>query len=314
MNQKLLYILLFSEFSVLLALVLLTAEFPSLFSSFLAFPFEQIGMGLRALSLTGRLGNGLALAIWVGLSASPLISVMKHKGNKSCNNESIALALLSVSLLFVLMGMANPVMIVSVFPDIGGGGLPAMKSIMGSAVWSIAVLWGVLRLLRLFRAGDTNKLLGYLRALLYTLCALFTGIIAISCGSVLAGGLADIQRSMDGVMTIVRFLVAALPYALDIVITLSALTLLDALLSDDASGAVNCTNKLSRLCCLSLGITTVSMAVLNILQLVLSPWLSDIAGTVKIPIMSLAFVLAVLLVARLIAENRQLKEDNDLFI
>jgi len=314
MNRKVLYILLGAQFAALVVLVLLTKEFPKLFSSLLAFPFEQLGAALRALSLSGKVGNGLALLIWVGLSLSPLIPILRHKGKQGCKYESVALILLSIALFLVLYGMANPVMLYNAFPDMGESALPVMKAVMGTAVWSLTVLWVVLRLLRLFLAGDTNKLLGYLRAMLYALCALFTGVIALSCGASLVSGLADVQRGLDGVMTVVRFLVAALPYALDIAVTLSALTLLDALLSEEESDVAKLSDKLSRICCISLGVVTASAASLNVLQLIFSRQLSDIAVTVDIPIMSLAFVLAVLLVARLIAENRRLQNDNDLFI
>lgn len=314
MKRKRLYVLLGAEFAALLILVLLTNEFPKLFSSLMAFPFEQSGAALRALSLSGQVGNGLALVIWAGISLSPLMSILRHKGEQSYKYESAALILLSIALFLVLYGMANPMMLCYAFPHMGDSALPVMKAIMGTAVWSITVLWVVLRLLRLFRAGDTNKLLGYLRAMLYTLCALFTGVIALSCGASLVSGLANAQRGPDGVMAVVRFLAAALPYTLDIAVTLSALTLLDALLSEKDCDVAKPADNLSKLCCISLGIVTASAAILNVFQLTFAQHLSDIAVTVDIPIMSLAFVLAALLAARLIAENRRLQNDNDLFI
>lgn len=314
MKRKSLYILLGVELVALMALVLLTIELPSLFSSLLAFPFEQIGAGLRTLSLTGRLGNGLALAICGGVSILPLLLALRHRMEKNYARENAALYGLTVVLFLVFIAIANPTVLYAVFPNTTEEFLPVIKAVMGCTVWSVVVLWLVLRLLRLFNEGNTNKLLSYLRTLLYALCALFVGVIALSCGTILINGLADMQQSLDGVMAVVRFLAAALPYALDIVITLSALTLLDTLLSDDASGAVNCANNVSRRCCMALGVTTASEATLNVLQLVLAKWLSDVAVSLDIPFMSIAFVLAVLLFSRLIAENRQFKDDNDLFI
>jgi hypothetical protein len=314
MKRKVLYSLLSVEFVALLALMLLTVEFPNLFSSLLAFPFEQIGVGLRALSLTGQIGNGLALAIWVGLSMLPLIPAWQHRKDKTRVWENGSYYLLSGLLLFVLYGMANPTISYSYFPEIGDSFLPVMKAILGATVWSVVVMLVIFRLLQLFRSAETNQLLGYLRTLLYALCALFTGVIALSYGGMLVIGLANMQRSMDGVMTIMHFLVSALPYVLDIAVTLSALTLLDALLSEDQSSVATYADRLSSLCCMALGITAASVVALNILQLVLSRWLSDIAVSVDIPIMSIAFVLSVLLISRLITENMRLRNDNDLFI
>ena len=85
-------------------------------------------------------------------------------------------------------------------------------------------------------------------------------------------------------------------------------------MSDDKTDTVQRADALSRRCCLALGITAVSTVILNVVQLLLSNWLSNISVSVDIPFISLAFVLLILLLSRLIAENRRLRDDNDLFI
>ena len=40
----------------------------------------------------------------------------------------------------------------------------------------------------------------------------------------------------------------------------------------------------------------------------------DIFSNLKIPVFSVAFMLAVLLLTRFVSENKQLKDDNDMFI
>ena len=44
------------------------------------------------------------------------------------------------------------------------------------------------------------------------------------------------------------------------------------------------------------------------------PGLTDLNVTVDIPVVSIVFVAVILLFARLLVENRQLREDNSLFI
>ncbi|MDO4567358.1 MAG: hypothetical protein Q4B99_00200 [Clostridia bacterium] len=312
MNRKLLFSLLGVEFAALIALMLLASGFPALFSALPAFPFEQIGAGLGALALTGNMGNGAALAIWAGISMLPLIPAIKCARDKSRRAEGVALALLSASLCAALFTMANPESLRACFPNIAD--MSTAKAVVGLVVWSVAVLWGVLRLLRLFRTEDERSLLRYLKALLYALCALFTGAIAVSCGGALINGLSNAQHGLDGAIAFARFLATALPYALDIAITLSALTLIDALCAQDGPRAAELAHKLARLCCVSLGVTAAAIAGLNALQLALARWLTAVAVTADIPVMSLAFVLAALLGARLIAENHRLKDDNALFI
>ena len=49
-------------------------------------------------------------------------------------------------------------------------------------------------------------------------------------------------------------------------------------------------------------------------QIVFAGSLLVIVGFLYLPLFSVAFVLAALLLARFLEENRQLKQDNDLFI
>ena len=77
MKRKLPYILLLLEFAAVLSVELLTRELPQWFSSLLAFPIEQTGMALRALSLAGRWGNALSLALWALLSLLPLLPLLR---------------------------------------------------------------------------------------------------------------------------------------------------------------------------------------------------------------------------------------------
>ena len=65
---------------------------------------------------------------------------------------------------------------------------------------------------------------------------------------------------------------------------------------------------------MSLGLTILVTVVLNLLQLVCMGSLYTVHITVLLPVLSIVFVLAVLLLTQLMGENRQLKEDNDLFI
>ena len=71
---------------------------------------------------------------------------------------------------------------------------------------------------------------------------------------------------------------------------------------------------LSRLCVVSLRLTILVTVALNLLQLVCMGSLYTVHITVLLPVLSIVFVLAVLLLTQLMGENRQLKEDNDLFI
>jgi len=71
---------------------------------------------------------------------------------------------------------------------------------------------------------------------------------------------------------------------------------------------------MSKLCTAAL-ITAVLLSIgVNLLTLLLAGSLRVLNISVQIPVLSVTFVLAALLLTRLVAENKQLKDDNDLYI
>lgn len=314
MNRKKLLIFLAAEAAVLLALVFAAGNWPEIFSSLFAFPFEQLGAALGALSLRGSFGNGLALAVWGGVSLAPLAFALGHVGDRTRRWENLSLAVLSLARLAVLRLMARPGSLAAQVPLLGELGAGVIKGAMGCALYSLLALWLILRLLRLFRGGDTARLLEYMRRLLYVLCGLFAGLIALGSGAELAAALKEVQRPLDYFISVLGFLVSALPYVLDISVTISGVSLLERLQAGDREQAENAADKLSRLCCAALGAGAASAAGFNILQLLLLQKLSHISVNVELPVLSLAFVLGALLLARLIGENRRLRDDNELII
>ena len=314
MKRKSFIVLMGAVFVALMALVLFVDGLPTVFSSVMAFPFEQIGAGLRALALTGNFGNGFALALCIALSFLPILSVLRHRGEKDYLSENIVLCCMSIAVFITLFSMANPSKLLSAYPFFTGEALPVVKGLMGCTVWSVIILWIILRLVRLFRGGDTKKLLCYLRVALHALCILFVAVIAISCGSTLLDGLSATQKSIDNVMAITRFIASSLPYIFVIGITLSLLTLLDAYIEKNEENTVRYADLLSKRCCLALGVTAASATILNVLQLLLSRFLSNVSVNVEIPVVSFTFILLILILSRLIVENWKLQSDNDLFI
>ncbi len=314
MKQKTMIILMGAVFAALMALLLFVDGLPGVFSSLMAFPFEQIAAALRALALSGDMGNGLAWAICIALSTLPILYALRCRGRKEYRGEIVVLCSMGMALGLTLYAMANPSKLLSAFPYFTGEALPLVKGGLGGMLWSFVILWAVLRWMGMFRAGDTVQLFSYLRAALYALCVLFAALIALSCGSTLLDGLSAAQKNMDRVMAVIRFAASSLPYLFDIGITLSLLSLLDAYIEKNEEDTVKHATLLSKRCCLALGVTAAAATALNVLQLLLSRVLSDISVRVEIPVISLAFILLVLILSRLIVENRKLQRDNDLFI
>lgn len=281
----------------------------------MTFPFEQIGNFLQWLSLTGRIGNGIALALYVTICTLPLVPVILHYKKRERFAEHGALILTSLLLFPTLYYMVNPHLFANIRFLYIEEMLPMLKATFSVTVWSAFVCAIIFRLLRLLQTSDKSVLLDYLRKLLYILCLLFVGVIIFSCGTTLMQNLKQAQLPADNLMAFLHFFVSALPYVLDFIITILGIRLLRALQNDGYSDSVTLfAEKLAKLCSTSLAILAISEVGLNILQLVFAQNLSHITANVTIPLMSFAFVLAALLLSKLLAENKQLSDDNNLFI
>lgn len=112
-----------------------------------------------------------------------------------------------------------------------------------------------------------------------------------------------------------QFAVDSLPYLLNLLLVVAALRLLDHMRENRYSAqSVGAAQRLASWCRRALTATVLANTGWNLLQLLFAQSLRVINSSVQIPVMSIAFMLGVLLLARFIAENKQLKDDNDLFV
>jgi hypothetical protein len=219
--------------------------------------------------------------------------------------------------------MINPLYLGNLFAGAGEAGPAAGKAVLGGTLWSILCGYLVLRVLRISFESGTEKLQGYVGALLCALCFLFVWAICGVFGemldsfSVLREGNKGSESGLGAtyIFLVLRYLTKVLPYVLDIFTVFLALDLLAAMRSDRYSEQTEALAlRLSRWCGKALAATAVSGVSLNLLQLLFARALRSVDSNVSIPLASVLFVLAVLFFARLISENRRLKGDIDLFI
>lgn len=291
---------------------------PGVFTSVMAFPFEQIALGLRILSLSGSAGNAAAIVLYVAVCLIPAALLLVLRRKRGLVPEDALLVLLSGVLFAVIYLMINPGMIpYPVGPDAGRG-------FLGAIAWSVIAGYVLLRVLRLFFAADVPRLQKYMAALLHGLNILFVylafgsafGELLNSFETLRAGNVGN-EHTLGGsyVFLVLQYLVDALPYVLDILAVFSGIRLLTELRADRYSQAsVDAAHRLSRICGLALTIIVISNMGFNLLQLVFMKSLRVLSSTVQIPVLSVAFLLATLLLAQYIRENKQLKDDNDMFI
>lgn len=320
MKRKLFFYVLTIEAVFCMSFYCLQAYFSNIFSAIIAFPFEQIGWVLREMSLSGAVGNVAAIIIYIIISLIPCgIWWLLQKKGKGAGEDKF-LPLISVLLFAVIYYMINPGLLA--VSSYGGG-----KILLGGTFYSVLFGYLVLRILKKFVSADAVQLKKWLRMLAYIVAVLFVYMVFGNRFGTLVDSIRNVNQANSGfsgmssgleityIFLILKFVVDAVPYMLDIFIILTAIKVLDELLLDPYSDiAVSASEKLGNLCVKALVITVISAIVFHLLQLIFSGSIRQINVVVSIPVFSMAFVLAVLLTVRYIRENQRLKRENDLFI
>ncbi|MCL1896375.1 MAG: hypothetical protein FWG03_07510 [Clostridiales bacterium] len=322
MERKLIIMILGIEAVACVVFCVLQTSFTGAFTAAAAFPFEQIGTGLRSLSLSGGPGNAVAIVIYAAVCLLPAAALLFLRKKRRLYAEDGLLAVLSVVLFAVLYIMINPGL-VNMLAD-GAAGQPSGKAVLGTMVYSVLCGYLILRVLRLFSSGGTEKLLRYMSVMLNLLNVLFVFLVFGACFSGLLGSITALQAGNTGnegllgttyVFLALQFIVDALPYAIDVLVVFATLRLFDEMRADRYSaGTVAAAGQASRLCAKALAVMVLANIAFNLLQLLFAGSLFIINSSVQIPLFSIAFVLAALLFTRLVTENKKLKDDNDLFV
>ena len=314
MNRKTLVRVLIAEAVLLAALCVLTLLVPSVFSSMLAFPFEQIALGAGAFSRLGSVGNGFAVALLTGLSLIPLFAAFRYPRGKETVPERCALVALSAVLFAAFYGILCPGAFRSVIPGDAGDYIRVMRGIFGITVWTVVILFVVLRLIRLIRAGNREQLLRYLRWILCLLCMYFLASCALAVVASILSPAGAAPGAADVAYGALCLVVAVVPAVFDIFVCLRMLSLLDAAATEEQEGLPDAAARLSKVSCLALSVTAGLTALQYVVQLCLLPYLSEVRASVQLPLMDLFFVVLILLFSRLLIENKRLREDSSLII
>ena len=322
MTRRIYVGLLFIEALACVMFYILRASFDGVFSVAMAFPFEQIGMGLRSLSLSSGIGNVVAVVAYFAVSLLPIVYLLALLKKRKLHAEDGILVLLSAVIFAVLYIMVNPGLIDAWLSD--AAQLSFGKAVLGSVAYSVLCGYLILRALRLFSGGGTEKLVRYISTMLHLLNVLFVYFVFGAHFGELLDTISAFQAGNTGrehalgvsyFFLVLQFVVDVLPYAFDILIVFAALRLLDEMRMDRYSiETVASAEQIARLCKVALVATTLGNIGFNLLQLIYAKSLAIINSSVQIPVFSITFVLTALLVTRLITENKRLQDDNDMFI
>lgn len=313
MKKKLPFIALGAE--ALLCVILCVALKGENAEAILSFPLAQLGAGLRALSLSGAVGNIAAILFYALICLLPVGLLVCRYLKGRAHWEDVLLPIISASMFYALYLLINPALA-------GDRYFVTAKPLLNGLVLALLISWAVLYLLHL--AFEDRKGVEKCGAiLLFSMAAayvysVFYCVPAIVVKEIAAVNAANTDHSVLGLSyfaILLRGAAQALPYALNIAAVYLAWLLLRQA-SDDrySQQTLARSNRLARFCRTALTVDVLLGAGVYVIQLCLAPGLRSLSVMVHFPLGSMAVALAALLLSRLIGEGKQMKDDNDLFV
>lgn len=304
--------------------------------SVMAFPWEQMGVLLRKLSLAGTAGNVAAWALFLGIGACPCIcwGVLARR-RISCRTD-LLLPVLSLTLFAGLWFMINPSYLEAyLFP----AGMAEMgKCAFAAAIDSVLFSWLLLRFLRSCGDRRGKRLLWGLELCLGLYIALTAVAALCQGGAELAAGWEAIGSNanaagpewMSGgnpgrlggrsvglsrVVLVLQISGSYLPTALELAIGGAAIGFLRSCeqgsFQEKSLGQVR---RLKRLSCRFLGVILGYHMCVNLLQLALARYLYSSHYTLVFPFRAAILMLGTVLLSEFWLEGKKLQEDNQMFI
>ena len=292
---------------------LLGQALPDLFGDAVVFPFRQIAVGLRALSLSGSAGNFAAIVLYVLFCLLPAGYLGVCLWKRDFHWTDSCLILLTLLLFPAMYLFINPQFLPS---------YPAMDAIVGVALYSLLFGYVTLRVVLLFFRSEDIELLQWLNALLGVIAAL---LVLKICGTELSAMLRrmqsvresnpDVSLWLTDFFLILRYIFTVLPDFFCCILLLDARGLLKKMhTAPDSPAVVKHAHRLSVKCGVLLAIQVIFSMALNLAQLLLVRYLRTVDSTLFLPLGTMTLVLTLLLAARFIRSHKVLKDENDSFI
>ncbi len=314
MNRKKQILIMILEVAVLILVRCLARQSSEQGFSILSYPFVLLADLLGAQASAGTFGSGLAAALWIGISILPAAAALRKGAQSIGLPERLALFFLSLTLAVCLYGMAVPAKIWPRAAELGAEAETVVRYVLVSAICSAAILWFVLYLIRRFRSGGWDGLLRSAGVLSCVICVFLTAAVAIAVSDCVLSIAETKQIGFEAAVTILRCLVQIIPMILNVAVLLRGMELLVALRDADEASIVPAAEHLSRICCIALGLSAALQAAFNLVQVVFARCLSNVSVNAEFSLTGLALTVLVLLFARMVIENKKLRDDNSLFI
>lgn len=303
--------------------------------SYFAFPWEQIGILLRKLSLAGAAGNMAAWILFAVIGGCPLILWGLIVRRKKSSRIDILLSVLSLTLLSGLWFLINPSYLEAYLFPAGMGEMG--KCAFALAIDSVLLCWLLLRFLGSSGKMGKKTLLRSLEIMLGLYVALNAVSILFQGGAELLSAWKSVGVSVSGDMKwmltpeigftegrsmglsrcllVIRTFCRYLPELLELALCVVAICFLHSCEQNSFNeDSLKQVKRLKKLSACSLGAVLGTNVCVNLLQLVFARYIYSSNHTLVFPIKHVIFILGVLMLSRFWLESKKLKDDNTLFI
>lgn len=298
----------------LLGLQLAQLRWAGVFTDLVNAPYEQLGLVLRWLSLRGGWADTAAWCFYLALGLLPLVPLgLRLKAHRKPGSAFFGLPVGGV-VLVTLYYMVNPSMLQR-----------WQRMLLTGTADSLLVLW--LTIWAMERLGRTSSR-GQLQSLKWLLAAL-DGVLVIGiCGTAptqLLEVMKSVAKANTGVVPeelaltngflVANALVGALPLALDILLIHRVLVLLETAGEEPfGTHAAQAARRLAMTARWVVCVQAVVQVGFQLAQLAVSSRLHSTAVSVNVPLFSIAFGVAAMILAQWMSRGQEIREENDSFI
>lgn len=314
-NKKLtaFILVLIVEAIVLSILMACTSLFEKVSIDLANVPFSQIASFVKKLGNGSALLRGLSMAILAVLTFLPITYALSEFGGKKSIPEKVSLILLGVTLGGGTYLMVNPT---HFLPEELWNSLRLANSLVSITIWSVIILCLALTGIRLLSSKNSRNLMRGFSALMVFIGILAVAFAVLSVGSLIKEeeALAESMKGIEYFVEFMRGLKIAVPYILDAVIAVLLFRLSLIYVSEEQSGLKKAAANVRRASCTLLAVTLLLSVIHNLLQMLFLKDISNVRVVTELPVLSSAFVVVAVLICNLIAENKELKDDNELFV
>ena len=303
------------------AAVTLTLQSGSGYMMLFQFPFAQIGLLLRSLSLSGAAGNAAAIVLYAILCIVPLMFAVPRIRKRTLKAEDALLAVMSGFAFYMMYMMINPGLLNRIpFYAVGDFG----KAVLGGTFYSLLIGYLVLRLLRRADGSSTDALLSVMRLLFAAVAVALVFSISYIGVSAAKAELAAIKAAntdpsvslgMTSVFVLLRYIFSLAPVAMEIAIFLLGMHLCEALQQDRyGEAAVGAAQKLAAFAKWTVVVILLCCILINLAQIIFAGSLLWADFFTTLPVSEIVVAVGALLLTRFFIESRNLKQDNQMII